>query len=136
MEDVLTAVLHCYWQIQLANGSSAYATPWPKSVVGIDMRCSKCKKHCMTHDPKYVSSLPSFKRDFVTAKGNGTHMSLVRLLRSGMTVAQVERFVEEEVQEHYLRLKSEYIALWDKVKNSLFLRQLPLLFLVLMKVLS
>ena len=35
--------------------------------------------------------------------------------RSGLTVAQVQRYVENEVREHYLMLKSKYIKLWDKV---------------------
>ena len=35
--------------------------------------------------------------------------------RSGLTVAQVQRYVENEVREHYLMLKSKYIELWDKV---------------------
>lgn len=30
-------------------------------------------------------------------------------------VAEVERYIEEEVQEHYLMLKSRYINPWDKV---------------------
>ena len=29
------------------------------SIVGIDMRCTKCKKHFMMHDPRYVDTLPS-----------------------------------------------------------------------------
>ena len=39
----------------------------------------------------------------------------MQLLRSGMTVAQVERFMEDQVREHYLMQKSKYIELWDKV---------------------
>ena len=72
----------------------------------------------MTHDTKYVDTLPSseqVQREFVTAKGNGSHVSLLRLLRSGMTVAQVQRYIEDEVREHYLKLKANYIDLWDKV---------------------
>ena len=121
---------HCSSSLVSANSVGkrklCYAIPWPKSIVGIDMRCTKCKKHFMTHDQRFVSTLPSaaqVKREFVTGKGNETHMSLIRLLRSGMTVAQVERYIEEEVREHYLVLKSKYIALWDKVciiKNLLF----------------
>ena len=82
------------------------------------MRCTRCKKHFMTHDARYVDTLPSaeqIKREFVTAKGNGSHISLLRLLRSGLTVAQVERYVEDEVREHYLQMKAKYIDLWDKV---------------------
>ena len=78
------------------------------------MRCGKRKKHFMTHDISYVDTLPSeeqIKREFVTAKGNGSHISLLRLLRSGLTVAQVQRYVENEVREHYLMLKSKYIEL-------------------------
>lgn len=66
----------------------------------------------------YMDTLPSeeqVKREFLSAKGNGSHISLLRLLRSGLTVAQVERYVEDEVREHYLMLKSKYIELWDKV---------------------
>ena len=75
----------------------------------------------MTHDFSYVDTLPSeeqVQRDFVSGKGNGSHISLLRLLRSGLTVAQVERYAEDEVREHYLRLKSKYIELWDKVRIS------------------
>ena len=82
------------------------------------MRCNKCKKHFMTHDPNYVNTLPSeeqVKREFVTTKGNGSHICLLRLLRAGLTVAQVERYIEDEVREHYLLLKSKYVDLWDKV---------------------
>ena len=91
------------------------------------MRCSKCKKHFMTHDPNYVDTLPSeeqVKREFVTTKGNGSHICLLHLLRSGLTVAQVERYMEDEVTEHYLLLKSKYVDLWDKVFTtaSLFTR--------------
>ena len=80
------------------------------------MRC----KDFMTHNTKYVDTLPSaeqIKREFVTAKGNGSHTSL---LRSGMTVAQVERYVEDEVREHYLQMKAKYIDLWDKVCMKVF----------------
>ena len=72
----------------------------------------------MTHDTSYVETLPTaeqIKREFVTAKGNGSHASLLHLLRSGLTVAQVQRVIEDEVREHYLMLKSKYIELWDKV---------------------
>ena len=113
---------HCGSSLILANSVGkrklCYATPWPVSIVGIDMRCTKCKKHFMTHDPRYVDTLPlaeQVMREFVSTKGNGSHVAIIRLLRLGMTVAQVERYVEEEVREHYLSLKSKYIALWDKV---------------------
>ena len=113
---------HCKSALITANSVGkrklCYAIPWPKTVVGVDMRCGKCKKHFMTHDTSYVDTLPSedqVKREFVTAKGNGSHISLLRLLRSGLTVAQVERYIEDEVHEHYLLLKSKYIELWDKV---------------------
>ena len=113
---------HCKSALITANSVGkrklCYAVPWPKTIVGADMRCTNCKKHFMTHDPSYVDTLPSgeqVKCDFVTAKGNGSHISILRLLRSGLTVAQVERYVEEEVREHYLMLKSSYIELWDKV---------------------
>ena len=72
----------------------------------------------MTHDTKDVDTLPSaeqIKREFVTAKGNGSHTSLLRLLRLGMTVAQVERHTEDEVRERYLQMKAKYIDQWDKV---------------------
>ena len=113
---------HCKSALITANSVGkrklCYAIPWPKTIVGVDMRCGKCKKHFMTHDTNYVDTLPSeeqVKREFVTAKGNGSHISLLRLLRSGLTVAQVERYVEDEVWEHYLLLKAKYIELWDKV---------------------
>ena len=63
------------------------------------------------YDPRH-DTLPSseqFQREFVTAKGNGSHVSLLRLLRSGMTVAQVQCYIEGEVQKHYLKLKANYI---------------------------
>jgi hypothetical protein len=69
----------------------------------------------MTHDPSYVASLPSgdqLKRDFVATKGNGTDLSLVKMLRSGMTVAQVKHYAEGQIREHYLMLKSQYVELW------------------------
>ena len=96
-----------------------YAVPWPKTIVGVDVRCGKCKKHFMTHDSSYVATLPTsdqLKRDFVSGKGNGCHISLLRLLRSGLTVVQVERYVEDEVREHYLQMKGKYVELWDKVR--------------------
>lgn len=76
----------------------------------------------MTHDTAYINTLPmeeQIRRDFVSSKGNGTHISLIRMLRSGLTVAQVERYIGDEVREHYLMMKSNYIALWDKVFNCL-----------------
>lgn len=72
----------------------------------------------MTHDTAYINTLPmeeQIRRDFVTSKGNGTHISLIRMLRSGLTVAQVERYIGAEVRQHYLMMKSNYIELWDKV---------------------
>ena len=93
-----------------------YSIPWPKTVVGLDMRCKKCKKHFMTHDPLYISTLSSHNQIKCDGgKGNCTHMSIIRLLRSGLTVAQVERYITAEVQEHYLKLKSQFVELWDKV---------------------
>ncbi len=96
-----------------------YALPWPKTVVGVDMRCCKCNKHFITHDPVYMDSLPSglqIKREFVSGKKNATHISLIRLLRSGLTVAQMERITGDGIRQEYLRLKSEYLELWDKVQ--------------------
>ncbi len=72
----------------------------------------------MSYDPLYVDTLPSadqIKRDFVTGKGNATHVSIIRLLRSGLTVAQVERIFADEVRGHYFKLKTEFVELWDKV---------------------
>ena len=77
------------------------------------------QKHFMTHDMNYVDTLLSeeqVKREFVTTKGNRSHIFLLHLLRSGLIVAQVERYVEDEVREHYLLLKSKYI---DKVNYLL-----------------
>ena len=79
------------------------------------------------HDPRHqlhVRQHPPYsgvKREFVTAKGNGSHISLLRLLRTGLTVAQVERYLEDEVQKHYLKMKDKYIELWDKVWYLLLL---------------
>ena len=118
---------HCNSALITANSVGkrklCYAVPWPKTIVGVDMRCGKCKKHFMTHDTTYVDTLPSeeqIKRDFVTSKGNGSHISLLRLLQSGLTVAQVECYTEDEVRQHYLMLKSKYIELWDKVFTKVF----------------
>ena len=75
----------------------------------------------MTHDPNYVDTLSSedqVRSDFVCGKVNGSHISILRLLRSGLTVAQVQRYVEDKVQQHYLHLKLKYIQLWDKVHNN------------------
>ena len=55
------------------------------------------------------------KWEYVTAKGNDSHTSLLCLLWSGLTVAQFQWVIEDEVREHYLMLKSKYIELWDKV---------------------
>ena len=117
---------HCNSALITANSVGkrklCYAIPWPKTIVGVDMRCGKGNKHFMTHDPSYVDTLPSdqqIKREFVSSKGNGSHISLLRLLRSGLTVAQVERYIEDEVRQHYLMLKSKYIELWDKVFTTI-----------------
>ena len=102
----------------VGKGKLCYAIPWPKTVIGLDVKCVKCSRHFMTFDADYVATLPSgvqLKADFVTGKGNASHMSLLHLLRSGMTVAQVEKYAEAEIREHYLVLKAEYIELWDKV---------------------
>ena len=45
----------------------------------------------------------------VSVKDNGSHISLLPLLKSGLTVAQVEQYAKDEVWEHYL---------WDKVRIS------------------
>ena len=34
-----------------------------------------------------------------------------------MMVSQLERYVEGEVREQYLRLKQRYLEEWDKVKK-------------------
>ena len=102
----------------VGKGKLCYTIPWPKTVIGLDVKCVKCSRHFMTFDADYVATLPSgvqLKADFVTGKGNASHMSLLHLLRSGMTVAQVEKYAEAEIREHYLVLKAEYIELWDKV---------------------
>ncbi len=95
---------HCNSMMISANSVGSrkliYVIPWPKSLVGIDMRCGKCKKHWLTHDPKYVSTLPmsvQLQQTCISTKGNGTDLSLIRMLRSGVTVAQVERLVQEKL---------------------------------------
>ena len=77
---------HCKSTLITANSVGkrklCYAVPWPKTIVGVDMRCYKCKKHFMTHDTTY-DTLPSkeqVKREFVSGKGYGSHISLLRLL--------------------------------------------------------
>lgn len=74
---------HCKFALITANSVGkwklCYAIPQQKSIVGGDMRCSKCKKHFMTHDPKYVNTLPSaeqIKQESAATKGNGSHISL------------------------------------------------------------
>lgn len=48
-----------------------------------------------------------------------------------MTVAQVERYAEGQIREHYLRLKSEYIQVWDKVMaNHVWCLHLVLVLLI------
>jgi len=66
----------------------------------------------MSHDTRYIESLPL---EVQVKHGNGTHVSILRLLRSGLTVAQVERYLESEVYEHYLQLKQGYVQLWEQV---------------------
>ncbi len=125
---------HCNSMMISANSVGSrkliYAIPWPKSLVGIDMRCGKCKKHWLTHDPKYVRTLPmsvQLQQTCISTKGNGTDLSLIRMLRSGVTVAQVERLVQEEVTQHYLHLKSEYITLWDKVTLCIMMMKMTMI---------
>lgn len=68
----------------------------------------------MTHGTKYVDTLPSAEQ-IKSLSGNGSHISLLRLLHSGMTVAQEERYIKVEVWERYIQMKAKYINLWDKV---------------------
>ena len=42
-----------------------YAIPWPKSIVGVDMKCGRCKKHFMTHDPSYVERYVEDEEDLL-----------------------------------------------------------------------
>lgn len=80
----------------------------------VDMRYGKCKRHFMTHNLSYIETLPSAeqkKREFVAAKGNGCHISIIRMLRSGLSVVRVEGYIKEEVQEHYLKFKTNFIDL-------------------------
>ena len=91
-----------------------YAVPWPKSLVGADMRCGKCRKHFMSHDSNYINTLTiseQIKCEFVSGKGYATHVSIIRMLRSGMTVTQVQRYIESELREHYLAMKAQYTEL-------------------------
>ena len=72
----------------------------------------------MMHDTSYTDSLPSeeqIKQEFMTGKGNGSHISLLLLLRSGLTVVQVQHYIEDKVRQHYYFLKSEFLDLRDKV---------------------
>ena len=54
---------HCHSAMINANsvgkGKLCYAVPWLKTIVGVDMRYAKCKRHFMTHDLSYVKTLPS-----------------------------------------------------------------------------
>ena len=75
----------------------------------------------MTLDSSYVDTLSSgdqVKKEFVCGKGHATHISIIRLLRSGMTVSQLERLLDDEVRERYLRMKSDFIEQWDKVSGT------------------
>lgn len=63
---------HCRSSLISANSVGkrklCYALPWPKTVVGIDMRCTACKRHFMTHSSEYMDTLPSgeqLRRDFI-----------------------------------------------------------------------
>ena len=78
---------HCKSTLIAANSVGkrklCYTIPWPKTIIGADMRCSRCKKHFMKHNTKYVDTLLSaeqIKREFVMAKGKGSHTSLLRSL--------------------------------------------------------
>lgn len=113
---------HCNSTLITANSVGkkklCHAVPWPKSIVGADMKCKKCHRILLTHDSRFVETFPTteeMKRKFISCKGNGSHIFLIRMLRSGLTVAQVLRYIEDEVMEHYLKFKAEYTELWDKV---------------------
>ena len=76
----------------------------------------------MTHDPTIVDTLPSgdqVKKELVANKRLATHVSLIWMQGSGMTVSQVECYIKDEVRQHYLRLKSEFLKLLDKVCSNL-----------------
>ena len=63
----------------------------------------------MMHDPSYVDTLRSdqqINREFISSKGNRNDTSLLRLLRLGLTVDQVERYIKDEVRQHFFMLKS------------------------------
>lgn len=48
----------------------------------------------------YVDTLPSeeqIKHEFITAKGNGSHISLLCLLQLGLILAQVEWYIQDEL---------------------------------------
>ena len=57
---------HCKSALISANSVGkrklCYANPRPKTIIGKDMRCTRRKKHFMSHDTAYVDSLPSHKR--------------------------------------------------------------------------
>ena len=54
---------HCNSALITANSVGrwklCYAIHCPQTIVRVDMRCGKCKEHFMTHDMKYVDTLPS-----------------------------------------------------------------------------
>ena len=72
----------------------------------------------MSYDSAYLETLPTaiqVQCTFVTGKGNASDIGIIRLLRSGMSVAHLERYAEAAIREQYLQLKATYLELWDKV---------------------
>ena len=59
--------------------------------------------HLRVHVCGALPTAEQIKRKFVTAKGNGSYASLLHLLQSGLTVAQVQRVIKDEVRENHLR---------------------------------
>lgn len=103
---------HCKSVLSKANPVSKqklwYAILWPKTMWQV----------LMTHNTMWTPSLQQNRSSqSLSQQGvcHGSHISLQQLLQSGLTVAQVERYIEDEVWEHYLQMKAKYIELWDKV---------------------
>ncbi len=53
---------------------------------------------------KTLTISEQIKCEFVSGKGYATHVSNIRMLRSGMTAAQVQRYKVSELREHYLAM--------------------------------
>ncbi|KAF4713518.1 hypothetical protein FOZ62_008448, partial [Perkinsus olseni] len=82
-----------------------YCTPWPYTVQGLQCRCRECDRFFSTLESEYVSTLPPSDRvecKFIaTPNGNAADLSIIRMMRAGLTASAAQRFIETELQQHY-----------------------------------